>query len=209
MRTAKWVAALVLISALPRLAIAEDLALTASTTATITAAMGQGRLLLAFPSVSQLQDQWVTNATLSIPLSPGSLTSDLEIEVDGLTRSWAAGATWTSPWTTPGGDREMTLANSAVVPAGTSGGTLTADVTDVVRAVTEGDLDENGFILLPSSPLKVGFSADELAMLSGQAGNATLHVYYRDLRALGYQGGPKALLARKREGRVEGSGHAR
>ncbi|MFN8179752.1 MAG: DNRLRE domain-containing protein [bacterium] len=208
MRATTMGAALVLLGALAGLARAEEIALNTSTTATISATMGQGRLLLGFPSVSPLQGQWVTNATLSIPLGTGSVGSDLEIEVDALTRSWSAGATWTSPWTTPGGDREMTLANSAVVPAGTSGGMLTADVTDVVRAMSEGDLGENGFILLPSSPLKVGFTSEELALLGGQASSATLHVYYRDLKALGYQGGPKALLARKRAGEA-GSGHPR
>lgn len=81
---------------------AAQLDFTASTTTTISVPMGQGRLLLDFPSLSELQDQWVTNATLSIPLA-GEVASDVEIEVDGLTTAWGAGATWTSPWTTPRG----------------------------------------------------------------------------------------------------------
>ena len=189
-------------------AVASELGLTVSTAVTISMPTGQGRLLLALPSLSELQDQWVTNATLSIPLT-GDVASDVEIEVDALTTSWGAGATWSSPWSIPGGDREQTLASGAILRAGSSGGTLTADVTDLVRAMVEGDIEEHGFVLLPSNSPEVGFSQEELALLSDEAAGATLQVSYRDLRALGFDGGANALLARIREARVVGDGHPR
>lgn len=188
---------------------AEELSLTTSTATTITTESGHGRLLLDFPSLASLHDQWVTGATLSIPVESGGLSSDLEIEVDALTRSWSAGASWTSPWTTPGGDLVQTLANAAVLRAGSSGGTLTADVTDIVRAMVEGEIEEHGFIVLPSSSPEAGFGEEELALVGAEAAGATLQVYYRDLKALGYDGGPKALLARKHEARAEEAGHPR
>ena len=189
-------------------ASASEIEVTASTATTISTS-GLGRLLLDFPSLAELHDQWVTNATLLIPLGSESVESDVEIEVDALTTSWAGGATWTSPWTTPGGDREQTLANSALLLAGVSESKLSADVTDLVRAMVEGEIGEHGFILLPANSPEAGLSEEELALLGDEAGGATLQVSYRDLKALGYEGGPKALVARHRQAAAEGSEHPR
>ena len=75
--------------------------------------------------------------------------------------------------------------------------------------MVEGEIEQHGFILVPASPLAVGFTEEQLVLLSDEAAGATLRVYYRDLVAMGVEGGAKALLARSREARTEGTGHPR
>ena len=179
---------------------ANEVERSAGRTAWITNPAGESRLLLAFPGLAELEGQWVTNATLSIPLGR-AVATDVEVAVDALTRSWDAGATWTSPWTDAGGDLEGRLGTSVRLAAGRAG-ILTADVTDVVRAMVEGEIEEHGLMLRPGSGSRSGFTAREAALLDDGAGRATLRVYYRDLKALGYEGGPRALMERRRESAV-------
>ena len=75
--------------------------------------------------------------------------------------------------------------------------------------MVEGGIDEHGLILLPASSPDVGFNEGALASLTDEASGARLQVYYRDLRALGIEGGPNALIARKRQARVLEADHPR
>ena len=184
---------------------AMELQFTATTATTISVPSGQGRLLLAFPSISALHDEWITDATLTIPIT-GTLSSDVEVEVDAIATSWGAGATWTSPWQTAGGDRETSVAQTGVLRAGA---VTSVDVTDLVRAMTEGEIEEHGFLLLPMNPVSIGFASSDLAVLGTAANQADLTVRYRKLTGLGYEGGPKALLARVRQARAEDASRGR
>jgi len=186
-----WVA---LAAALGSTAWAGEIERTASRTATITNESGESRLLVAFASLSELEGQWVTSATLTIPLGTTALARGVDVAVEAVARSWSTGATWTSPWSTAGGDIDGKLGNAVTLGAGRSRGALTADVTDIVRAMVEGEIEDHGFLLRPGDAS--GFTAAQAALLEGTS-DATLRVYYRDLRALGYRVGPEALAARK------------
>lgn len=197
-----WLLAAII--AVPSSAWTEELDLAATRSAVITSDSEGARLLVAFPDVSPLlEDQWVTNATLLIPLGSTALSSDLMLGVEALATSWGDSPTWTSPWTTPGGDLDETLGSSAEVAAGTSGGTLTVDVTDIVRGWVEAEIVNAGLTLLPVSEDRAGFTPAETALLGSGMATSSLHVYYRDMKALGYQGGMKALLARRRSAVVD------
>jgi hypothetical protein len=156
----------------------------------------QHRVLVAFPSLAELGEEWITGARLAIPLAGGA-GSDVDIEVNALTRAWGPGATWTSPWRTPGGDRDESLpASNEVVLRGNAGGELTVDVTDIVREMVSGEMGEHGFLLFPADPGRRGFTGAEMSRIGGLA-QVKLTVHYRSLTALGYRGGPEALLERR------------
>jgi hypothetical protein len=65
-----------------------------------------------------------------------------------------------------------------------------------------GEIGENGFLLLPQDVQRMGFSAPEMALLGSLSG-ARLTVHYRSLTAMGYRGGPRALLERRRSARID------
>jgi hypothetical protein len=105
-----------------------------------------------------------------------------------------------SPWTRPGGDVVGQTGGGASLASGPAPTRLRVDVTHAVRAMAEGDLEENGLIAYPSDPGTPGFTMAEMQVLG--VSSATLEVHVRSLTVRGYRGGTKALLDRKRESRL-------
>jgi hypothetical protein len=85
---------------------------------------------------------------------------------------------------------------------------LAVDVTDIVRAMASGEIGDHGFILLPMDAQTMGFSEADMALLGSMSG-ARLTVHYRSLTAMGFRGGPEALLARHRSAEIGGDRPAR
>jgi hypothetical protein len=168
---------------------------------TISDGTGSSRVLLDVRGLEQLQGEWVTEATLVLAVTGASGAEDLDLSLDLVGTDWSAGADWSSPWTRPGGDRLGLEDARIVVPAGSRAGTLSFDVTDMVRAVANGEAGDNGFILYPTDPARAGLDASDLSAL-GTVSGATLTVEYRSLKALGYRDGAGALLDRKRVSRA-------
>lgn len=158
---------------------------------------GKHRVLVSFPSLSELASEWVSSAVLTVPAGGEGSAPELSLEVNALTTSWSAAATWTSPWSVPGGDRETSIPAGSEPVLRSGEAELAVDVTDIVRAFCAGDVQQNGFILCPSSPLLMGLSNAQLGFL-GELSEARLTVRYRSFSEMGYVGGPKALLERRR-----------
>ncbi len=186
-------------------ASAADFHVTATRTAVMADPDGLARVLLAFPGLSELREEWVSDATLTIPLGVGTLASDVGITVDALTSNWSGSPEWSSPWRTPGGDALGKMPSDVVIRAGGAERSLRVDVTDLVRAQADGTIQDYGFILLPTDGAKVGFSESEAAVLGAALSGATLDLHYRKLTGLGYRGGAQAMAERKRTARAESS----
>jgi hypothetical protein len=184
---------------------AATLTVTGTNVMTISDGLGNNRVLLDVRGLSKLQGEWVTEATLTVAFAGAALTSDLDLSLDLVATDWSAGASWSTPWTKPGGDRLGLEDAQIVVPAGTRAQTLSFDVTDMVRAVVDGDAGDNGFILYPTDPGKPGLDSSELSSL-GSVTKAALTVEYRSLKALGYRDGARALMDRKRTSRAAPEG---
>jgi hypothetical protein len=179
-------------------ASALDAAFPITRVVTISGGMGGSRVLLDFGSVSALSEELILSARLVVPLSGNTPLNDVEVNVTGLTTSWGPGATWTSPWTTPGGDVDRTLMSAVTVRVGTQAALLDVDVTDVIRSMAEGDAPANGLLLKPDAVSRAGFNGAEMAVLGDLAGGE-IRVTYRSLTAHGMRGGAESITERRRQ----------
>ena len=166
----------------------------------ITDSYGRSRVLFEIPSLQEYREEWVSSATLILDLPPGSFPGEVELLVDAVATPWGGSATWSSPWTHPGGDVEGQTGDGTTLAAGPSPSQVRLDVTTALRGMVEGDLGEYGLIVYPSDPAKAGFTAAESQVLA--SANGTLALRVRSLTARGYHGGAKALLDRKRNARL-------
>ena len=182
---------------------AVELELEASRVHQIRSESGAARLLLYFPGLGEVEEEWVTTASLNLSLPGVVSVGTFGVEADLVTTDWDRNATWTSPWIRPGGDREGRSDDVSVLVGGRSTGHLSLDVTSQVRLIADGEAANRGFILVPAQTRSEGFSEDELRVL-GDLSAATLEVHYRKLTALGIRGGARALLERKQAARDEG-----
>ncbi len=144
-----------------------------------------GRILLGFESVGVLDHVVVSSAFLEIPLPERTLAQDLEITVYGLARGWRGqGATWTTPWTRPGGDLDESYFEEITIPAGQTTGTLRLNVTQIVDEIVTLGAPDHGFVL--TAPLRRGdgFTASQRGLL-GTLSGAQLVVTTANGRAAG------------------------
>ena len=192
---------LVLAALLVALPVAAEHVTLGATPTFITNLNDRSRILLALPSLAEYQEEWISSATLVLDLAPGTLPGDVDLLVDAVATAWSGGASWDSPWTRPGGDIMPQTGDGASLRAGPAPSRLRVDITHAIRGMAEGDLEENGLLVYPSDPGKPGFTTAEMQVLG--VSSATLEVHVRSLTARGYRGGPKALLDRKREARLD------
>jgi len=125
---------------------------------------GTSRILLGFGEMSQLRDERVTSAYVNLPLPNRVPEEEFDVIAYGLATPWRGmEPTWTSPWTTPGGDVDESASSSIVtLDEGQAALLLRLDVAHLVRAVLAGDVAANGFIL--TSP-RGGFSDSQMNVL--------------------------------------------
>jgi hypothetical protein len=159
----------------PGLACALQRNLSVAEQAVIADPLGNSRLLIRFEDFTELQDEWIASATLTIPIT-GRMPADLDLRIDVPHSDWNSAASWTSPWFEAGGDPE---GEQAVVWEVNEGSTLlSADVTHLVRAMQEGDAPDHGFLIWAAGPDRVGLTAPEAAAFQG-LGRANLEITYR------------------------------
>ncbi|GJM43803.1 MAG: hypothetical protein DHS20C21_06450 [Gemmatimonadota bacterium] len=155
------------------------------------------RALLSCPLPAEINDQLIVSAHLELSLAALTPTKRIEVTLAAIETAWSPDASWTSPWRSAGGDLDDALAEDFTVAGGRQASTIGINVTQLVRAVAEGGRMDYGMALLPADPLRVGFDAEEQAVL-GSLTTGTLVVTYTDLPALGYRGGAQALRAKRR-----------
>ncbi len=140
---------------------------------------GEARVLFRVPGLAELTGQFVTGATLEIPLARAAAERDVDVYLFAVSQDWTDGAvSWTSPWRIPGG--EWDLDHYAIANLGPRNGTgvLRFDVSTLVRAMVDGDVPAHGFILTAGPAEGVGrFRPEDLAAL-GDLSNATLSVSF-------------------------------
>lgn len=152
--------------ALPSIAPAERHALALAETRVIASPEGAGRILLGFESAGSLGDVVVSSAFLEVPIPRRMLEQDLEITVYGLARTWRGqSATWTTPWSRPGGDLDESYFGEVTLAAGQMTGTLRMNVTQIVDEIVTRGAPDYGFVL--TTPLRSGdgFTAGQRALL--------------------------------------------
>lgn len=159
---------------------------------------GETRFLLDIGSLDAVRNERILSARIRIPL-PGLIPGqELPLELYGLTTSWrGAVPTWTTPWTRPGGDLDVASAAFRGLEGGSRVTTLELDVTHIIRAMAEGDVAENGFMLVPAETDRDGFDEGERAILGALMGGE-LVISYRKLSALGIHDGGRERMERKR-----------
>lgn len=162
---------------------------------TISDGQGNHRILVQPGDLATIEGEIVISATLEVPLSGAAFEHDLNLRVMAIDEPWAPGsATWTSPWTTPGGDVFPDYVANAEIPAGSADPQLNLDVSEVVRAMADRDVGMNGFVLTVPDYLGEGFSAEDAARFD-LISNAILSVDVRKITALGFPGeGTRAFI---------------
>ena len=145
---------------------------------------GEGRVLFRVPELTALSGQFVTSASLEIPLRRGvAVERDVDVYLFALSQAWSDGAaTWDSPWRIPGGEWPVDDYGVAHIRSGRQGAVLHFDVSTLVRAIVDGEAPPHGFILTAGPAEGVGrFLPGDLSALGDLAG-ATLHVSYHSAK---------------------------
>jgi len=158
---------------------------------------GRARILMRFESVESLRDEWIASATLHLPLS-GDLVEPVDVQIDVPKTPWTDVATWNSPWFEPGGDPYNEQAVDWTFEAGRGSGSVSIDVTGLVRSMQSGEVPGNGFLIRPTND-RVGFTTTEMRALEGATTAPVLEIEYRKLSAY-YRAGSAEVLERKRTG---------
>jgi len=157
---------------------AGEVRLPAARSAVITDPSSGGvRELVAFAAEpGQFRGQFVVSAFLEIPVAADTELREIDLELVEPTRSWMT-ATWTAPWSRPGGDFELDDGVALTIQTGEAA-TLRVNVTDLIRDAVEDGRPPNGFLLLPGRTTdRAGFTGDEAVRL--RTGEAELIVRTR------------------------------
>jgi hypothetical protein len=145
----------------------------------ITSETQVARVLFAAPDLSGLDDSLLFSARLEFALGAPA-EEEVYVQVNPITREWTPGsASWTSPWTRPGGDRDEDHFRTERVDAGDTA--LTVDVTSILRAALEGEIEAHGFVLSAPHASGDGLAAAELSRL-GSLAAGKLVVEHRKFR---------------------------
>lgn len=163
-------------------------------TRAIASPAGGVRLLCDAAGFEALRGELIISAFLEFDLPGRLLAHDVDVVVQGLETPWVGrDATWTAPWTRPGGDIDVTYAKTLEVAKGRPVTKLALDVTLLVREMTDGTRPSNGFLVSCPSQRGDGFSADEVAAL-GSPQDGRLVVTYQLLTPFGYHDGSLSAL---------------
>jgi hypothetical protein len=165
----------------------------------IANAEGAARVLFDPGDVSEFSEELIQMAYVEFPLPSVAVPEDIEIQIYTLDTRWQGGGlAWATPWRTPGGDLDDQFSFTETLSAGQRAGRIRFDVTHAVRAMAEGAVAQNGFLLTVPPSLGEGFTGSARAVMQNlQPGK--LVVLYRKLTAHGLRGGPDELLKRREQ----------
>lgn len=101
---------------------------------------GQGRVAFRVPEIAPGERIVVSSAHLVVPLSGAVSERTLRLRAHPITRAWSGGATWTTPWSRPGGDiaEDVYMAFDVDLRRGSAVLDLTALVKESVERGTAG-----------------------------------------------------------------------
>jgi hypothetical protein len=155
------------------------------------------RHLLQPGDLSQIDGEFVISATLRIPLTGVPLSKDLSLRIYAIDKEWAVGAaTWSSPWSVPGGDVLRAYPANVEIPMGAPDAFIELDVSEAVRAMADREVGMNGFLMTIPEYLGDGLTSQDAASLA-LLSESKLYVDYRRISALGFpREGSKALQRR-------------
>lgn len=147
---------------------------------TILDGRGSSRILFNLDSAGPSGDFSIARATLTFDLTgvavPGQV---LRLRVHPVTSPWTAGAaSWTVGWTRAGGDFDDTVFSRTELDVGRQG-TVSVDVTSIVKEVLQARMTAYGFILTTDPAQSTALSAPDLTRLQS-LGSATVEVTYRN-----------------------------
>lgn len=142
-----------------------------------------------------MRDEWITSATLHLPLA-GRLNDAIDVQIDVPRALWTDGATWNSPWFEPGGDPFDEQAVDWTIEAAGGGGSISIDVTGLVRSMQSGETPTHGFLVRPANE-RIGFTTAEMRVLGVADARPVLEIEYRKVSEY-YRAGPAEVLERKR-----------
>ncbi len=160
---------------------------------TIESPGGDRRILFRPGDLSRFVGELVLSASLEIPLARTAISRSVDLRVYPMTREWTSGATWNSPWTREGGDIDENYVPTGRLEAGDGRvSSVFLDVTSIVRAWADSELAKNGLVLCIPPAQGDGLDSEAVGAFADLAG-ATIHVDYRKISGLGFQGGSRAL----------------
>jgi hypothetical protein len=137
---------------------------------------GQARIAFRLPEIPSDRAIVVTRAQVAVTLPGAVRDRRLRLWVHPLTRDWNAGsATWTSPWTRPGGDLDEEA--RVAVEVDLRGNSAVFDLTPLVKEVVEEGRESHGFLLTRDPDDGIGIPIEDLDRFQGLSG-ATITVSY-------------------------------
>jgi hypothetical protein len=137
---------------------------------------GQSRLVFRLPDIAPGERIAVSSAQVVVSLAGAPAERRLRLRVHPLTRDWSGGsATWTSPWSRPGGDIDEDAYIAADVDL--RSGVAVLDVTPLVKEVVEEGWPAHGFLLTRDPADGVGVPAEDASRFGALSG-ATVSVRY-------------------------------
>jgi hypothetical protein len=165
---------------------------------------GHSRVLIRPGSLSAVRGELVTKAFLEFSLSGGAPVEEMRVRVYPLNRDWEGNSvSWNYPWTVAGGDVDDADFRTVDLPAGRVATKLRLDVSEIVRAMADGEIGEYGFLLTVPPFQGAGFNSTHLTTLGGLT-SGKLVVHYRKISVLGFTGpGGSTQLRREAQADVE------
>jgi hypothetical protein len=184
-----------------QIASAEELRLSMQEMAVIQSPESESRFLMDFGSWEAVVGEQIIAVQLVIPGASGLVDSETGVRVGPVATGWAGTSpTWTTPWTTPGGDWDDRPQIALDPEDGRLGSSLVFDLTSLVTETIDNSIPWNGLLLAPADVSKAGFDALQMPDLDS-IGDAELVLRYRKLSAHGIEDGGQQLLERKTRSR--------
>ncbi|MFC5552044.1 DNRLRE domain-containing protein [Massilia aerilata] len=119
---------------------------------------GQSHALLRFPISGSLDNSSIITAQLQLTQTDSKSTQmPRSLSAHQVLHDWGAGATWTSPWTTPGGDYVPTPVATVAIAGNT---TYPLPIDGLVQGWVDHSVDKDkGLLLKPSGLLEAHFAS--------------------------------------------------
>jgi hypothetical protein len=123
--------------------------------------------VLKFDLPGEMDGATVLSAQLKLVQSYTDSTQPGFVSLHRLTRDWSSGATWTSPWTTPGGD--YVASATARVPIGTELKEYILPIDGLVQSwANKTTNDKQGILLKPGGLLNARFHSLDATLTSNK-----------------------------------------
>ncbi len=150
---------------LASLSIAEDRSVAVRDLAVIQDGRGAARMLFRINALDLDENTLIRRASLSVPITTLPQERDLTLRLYPLSRSWGAGASWSTPWTTAGGDFDRELYSEARVDLRSGSGVAVFDVTSLLKEILEEEVFADGFLLTDVTGGASGIRLTDVAAL--------------------------------------------